>query len=317
MRRYALQRLATTIPILIGVSVVTFVLIKLVPGDPATAILGPAASNPTALAAVRQEMGLDKPLIVQYWIWLSHVAVGDLGQSSQFRVPVMSVMPQKVANTVILTAGSLAWAVVLGLGVGIVGAVRRGSIADRLLMFLALTSASAPVFWIGILLSYVFSIQLHLLPALGMTSATEQATPLTVLSHLILPSLANSMISLAVIARVVRSTLLDALEQPYILAARARGMSTRRMVVRHAFRNVLPDAINITGLQVGYLFGGALFTEVVFSWPGIGSLIYSSIQARDYVMLQGAVLVVSAVFIAVNFVSDAARVALDPRAQPA
>jgi len=311
---YLARRTLATIPTLIGVSIVTFALIKLVPGDPAQAILGPAQTNPQALAAVRHSLGLDQPVTTQYWIWLTHLVSGDLGVSSQFRVPVATILFGKVGNTLILTVGSLVFAITLGLALGITTAVRRGSRYDRGAMFLSLVAASAPVFWIGILLSYLFSIQLGLLPAMGMASATEPSTPLTLLQHLILPAFTNSVISLAVIARIVRSTMLETLAQPYILAARSRGFSTRRVVLGHAFRNVLPDAINITGLQVGYLFGGALFTEVVFNWPGIGSLIYNSIQARDYVMLQGAVLVVSLVFILVNFGSDSARVALDPKA---
>jgi peptide/nickel transport system permease protein len=313
MIRYVARRLLATIPTLIGVSIVTFALIKLVPGDPAQAILGPAQTNPQALAAVRHSLGLDQPVTTQYGIWLSHLVVGDLGTSSQFRVPVASILFGKIGNTLILTAGSLVFALVIGIGLGISSAVRRGSRYDRFAMLLSMVAASAPVFWIGILLSYLFSIELNLLPAMGMSSATEESTPFTLLAHLILPAFTNSVISLAVIARIVRSTMLDALAQPYILAARSRGFSPRRLVLVHAFRNVLPDAVNISGLQVGYLFGGALFTEVVFNWPGIGSLIYNSIQARDYVMLQGAVLVVSLVFILVNFASDIVRVRLDPK----
>jgi peptide/nickel transport system permease protein len=184
-------------------------------------------------------------------------------------------------------------------------------------MLITLIGASAPVFWIGLLLSYLFSIRLGWLPAMGMTSITGDAAPMIVLRHLILPAFANSIISMAVIARIVRSNMLETLVQPYILAARARGLSWTRQVLVHAFRNVLPDAINIAGLQVGFLFGGALFVEVVFAWPGIGYLIYSSIQARDYVTLQASVLVVSAVFVLVNLVADMARMALDPRERAA
>jgi len=311
---YIVRRILATVPTLVGVSLITFALIKVVPGDPAQAILGPAQTNPQALAAVRHSLGLDQPVTTQYWIWLTHLISGDFGMSSQFRVPVASVLFGKIGNTIILTAGSLVFALTIGLLLGLTTAVRRGSRYDRFAMFSSLVAASAPVFWIGILLSYLFSIELGLLPAMGMSSATETTTPLTLLSHLILPAFTNSVISLAVIARIVRSTMLDALAQPFILAARSRGFSERRIVVAHAFRNVLPDAVNITGLQVGFLFGGALFTEVVFDWPGVGSLIYNSIQARDYVMLQGAVLCVSLVFIVVNLASDVVRVALDPKA---
>lgn len=314
MRNYALRRMAAVPLTLLGVSIVTFAILQLVPGGPEDAILGAAVSNPAAVAAVKKEFGLDKPLPEQYAIWLSHALTGNFGTSTQFRVPVSDIIGPKLEHTLILTAGSLFFAVVIGITLGILAAVYHNSYFDRASMFLMLVGASAPVFWIGILLSYVFAIQLNWLPALGMSGSTEVETPAVVLRHLLLPALTNSIISMAVIARIVRSTMLEILTQPYILAARARGFSKARQVVVHGFRNVLSDTINITGLQVGFLFGGALFTEVVFVWPGIGSLIYGAIQARDYVVLQASVLIVSAVFVVVNLISDLARVALDPRA---
>lgn len=312
MSRFVARRVVITIPTLFGVSVVCFLLLKLIPGDPAVAMLGTASADKQALAVVRRELGLDHPLPVQYWRWFTHVLEGNLGISTEYRVPVSSILFDKVGHTMLLTLGSLVFAIGLGLAFGILSAVWRGSLFDRVAMLFSLVGASAPVFWTGILLSYLFAIKLHWLPALGMRSAIGSSGTWDVVKHMILPSFANSTIALAVIARVVRSTMLDSLHQPYILAARAQGFPTRH-VIRYAFRSVLPDAINITGLQVGFLFGGALFTEVVFNWPGIGSLIYNSIVARDYVVVQAAVLVVSAVFVLVNLVSDVARVALDPR----
>jgi peptide/nickel transport system permease protein len=314
MSRFIAQRLLITIPTLVGVSIVSFLLLKLVPGDPAAAILGTAAADQSALEEVRKALGLTQPWPVQYWIWFTNVLHGNFGTSTEYRVPVSSILFEKVGNTLILTAGSLAFAIGLGLLFGILSAVWRGSLFDRVAMLFSLVGASAPVFWTGILLSYFFSLRLGWFPALGMHSAARSSGVGDLLYHLVLPAFANSTIALAVIARVVRSTMLDMLHQPYILAARSRGFSTRR-VIRYAFRAVLPDTINITGLQVGFLFGGALFTEVVFNWPGIGSLIYNSIVARDYVTVQAAVLVVSTVFVLVNLVSDVSRVALDPRRQ--
>jgi peptide/nickel transport system permease protein len=313
MLSYAAQRLASILPTLLGVSLVTFVLLQIVPGGPVVAMLGMAASDPKAVAAVTKELGLDLPLPEQYWIWLQHALVGNFGMSTEFHVPVSTLLFPKLAHTLILTAGSLVYAIVFGLVIGVTTALYHRSMFDRLAMLITLIGASAPVFWVGLLLIYLFAIRLQLLPALGMTSAIGPATFLVVLKHLTLPAFANSIISLAVIARIVRSSMLEALVQPYVLAARARGLPRWRQVVVHAFRNVLPDAITIVGLQVGFLFGGALFVEVVFGWPGLGYLIYSSIQARDYVTMQAAVLIVSGVFVVVNLVADLARMALDPR----
>lgn len=313
MLAYTLQRVATVVPTLIGVSILNFALLHLVPGGPAVAMLGMAASDPHAVAAVTRELGLDRSLPEQYWIWLQHALSGNFGMSTEFHIPVSALLFPKLEHTLILTAGSLVYAVVLGVLLGIATALYHRSVFDRLAMLFTLIGASAPVFWIGLLLIYLFAIRLRLLPALGMTSLIGPGGMLSVLQHLILPGFANSIIALAVIARIVRSAMLEALAQPYVLAAKARGLPRWRQVVVHAFRNVLPDAINITGLQVGFLFGGALFVEVVFGWPGLGYLIYSSIEARDYVTMQAAVLVVSAVFVLVNLVADLARLALDPQ----
>ena len=315
MLRYLAQRVVTAIPTMIGVSMVTFALLHIVPGGPVVAMLGLAASNPAAVAAITKDLGLDQPIWTQYLIWLKRALSGDFGTSTEFHVPVLSLVGPKLAHTLLLTAGSLVYAVIFGTILGIIAAVYHRSIFDRAAMFVTLIGASAPVFWVGLLLIYLFAIRLGWLPAMGMTSILGGSSPLVVLKHLILPAFANSIISMAVIARIVRSCMLEALVQPYVLAARARGLSRTRQVLVHAFRNVLPDAINITGLQVGFLFGGALFVEVVFAWPGVGYLIYSSIQARDYVTLQASVLIVSAVFVVVNLVADMARIALDPREQ--
>lgn len=313
MISYTLKRIAMAIPTLVGVSLVTFLLLRLVPGGPVQAILGVASTNPAAVAAVTKDLGLDRPLYEQYFIWLGKALSGDFGMSTQFRVPVAALILPKLQNTLILTTGSLVYAVVLGILIGVVTAIYHRSLLDRALMLVTLVGASAPVFWVGLLLIYLFAIKLNWLPAMGMSSIAGNGGPFGVLRYLVLPAFANSIIAMAVIARIVRSSMLEVLTQPYVLAARARGLSRYRQVVVHAFRNVLPDAINITGLQVGFLFGGALFVEVVFAWPGVGYLMYSTIQSRDYVTLQAAILLVSAVFVLVNLIADVARMALDPR----
>ncbi|MBN9010201.1 MAG: ABC transporter permease subunit, partial [Rhizobiales bacterium] len=238
MISYTLKRIAMAVPTLVGVSLVTFLLLRLVPGGPVQAVLGVASTNPAAVAAVTKEMGLDRPLYEQYFIWLGKALSGDFGMSTQFRVPVAALILPKLQNTLILTTGSLVYAVVLGILIGVVTAIYHRSLLDRALMLVTLVGASAPVFWVGLLLIYLFAIKLNWLPAMGMSSIAGNSGPFGVLRYLILPAFANSIIAMAVIARIVRSSMLEVLTQPYVLAARARGLSRYRQVVVHAFRNV-------------------------------------------------------------------------------
>lgn len=309
-------RLVSVLPILFGVSVVSFLLMRLVPGDLTLALLGPFATEERA-AALRELYGLDKPIVVQYWRWLAAVASGDFGISVAHRVPVAGLLLDRVENSAILTAAATLIAVVAGTLGGVFAAVKRHSLYDRVTTSLALVLASAPTFWFGILLLYIFAIKLRWFPAIGMYSFGKEGQFTDLLWHLPLPALSASLISFAVIFRLCRSGLLDILEQDYIRAARARGLSESRVICRHALRSLLPPIVNISGLQIGFIFGSALFAEVIFQWPGIGMLLYTGILSRDVPVIQAVLVVIAAVFIVANLMTDLVMAALDPKARSA
>jgi peptide/nickel transport system permease protein len=313
MLKFLVYRVATIVPVLFGVSIVVFLMMKLVPGDPAEAILGPAATT-EKIEMVRKALGLDQPFYVQYFRWLWKVLQGDFGTSIAVNVPVAQLVWPKFWNTVLLTAGSLVICVVIGLGVGIVSGTRQYSWFDRISMSLTLVVANTPAFWLGLILMVVLALYLGWFPATGMYSMrASQKTFGDLIHHMVLPAITTASVSAAIIARLVRSSFLDVIRKHYITALRAKGLSERDIILRHGMKNALPPIINIVGLQVGYLMGGALFTEVVFSWPGIGLQIYSSIVARDLPVVQAAVLVTTFVFVLVNLGTDIVVAALDPR----
>lgn len=311
MLKFIIRRLLVLIPVLLGVSVMIFLIIKLIPGDAAVSSLGAGATQEN-VRLVRQALHLDRPIYIQYWEWLNRALRGDLGMSIALNTPVASVIVPKFLNTVILTLGSLVVAVGLGLLTGLVAGTRQYSAFDRISMFLALVGASMPVFWLGLILMSVFSLKLGWLPSTGMYDIRGDGGFIDLLKHLILPSIATATVSTAVIARLSRSTLIEVLHADFIKALRAKGLPESTVILRHGVRNGLPPIINITGLQVGYLLGGALFTEVVFSWPGIGLQLYSSITARDIPMVQAATLFVAVSFVVVNLLSDVVIAFLDP-----
>jgi peptide/nickel transport system permease protein len=313
MLRYLVYRVASIVPVLIGVSVVVFLMMKLIPGDPAEAILGPAATT-EKIQLVRKSLGLDQPFYIQYFRWLWKVVHGDFGTSIAVNVPVAQLVWPKFWNTVLLTAGSLVICVLVGLIVGVVSGTRQYSWFDRLSMSGTLVIANTPAFWLGLVLMVVFALRLGWFPATGMRSmrAAEPST-LDLLHHMVLPAITTAAVSAAIIARLVRSSFLDVIRKHYVTALRAKGLSERAIILRHGMKNALPPIINIVGLQIGYLLGGALFTEVVFSWPGIGLQIYSSIVARDLPVVQAAVLVTTFVFVLVNLGTDVVVAALDPK----
>ncbi|WP_110926634.1 ABC transporter permease [Bacillus massiliglaciei] len=312
MLSYAIKRILAIIPILFGVSFLVFSIVYLIPGDPAVKILGQAATE-ESVAALRQDLGLDKPFFTQYGIWLGHMLTGDLGTSITMRVPVDTVLLPKLLNTLILTAGSLAVCIIGGVLIGLFAGLKPYSWFDRVSMFFAQFGANVPVFWLAIMLMWIFSIQFGWLPAFGMYDMRTDGSILSVLQHLILPSIAAATVSLAVIARLTRSSLIDAFNSDYIKTFRAYGISEKKIVVKHAFRNILSPIINMTGLQVGSLLGGALFVEVVFSWPGLGSQLYASITGQDLPMVQAGVLFIAISFVLVNLINDLLVAALNPR----
>ena len=312
MLRFAARRIIAIPFILFGMAAVVFLLMRLIPGDAAMVLLGPYAS-PESLKMLRSNLGLDLPAYQQFGIWLAHVLVGDFGQSVSFNTPVMDVLLPRAFNSTILTLAAFLIASVFGVGLGVLSAVRQNSLLDRVSVIGSLLLANAPPFWLGFLLVLYFSLTLHWLPASGMSVVGRPAGPFALLSHLVLPAVTAALIPLAVILRLTRSAMLDALRQQYITAARARGIAEWKVIVHHGLRSILPGVVNICGLQLGYLFGTALFSEVVFNWPGIGQLMYNSVISRDVPAIQAVVLVVGAVFVLVNFVSDLTQAALDPR----
>jgi peptide/nickel transport system permease protein len=306
------RRVVAVVPILFGVSIATFILMRLVPGDFTLALLGPFATE-QRVAALRAAYGLDQPVPVQYWKWLSAILSGDFGISIGYQVSVASILWTRVLNSTVLTTAAAVIAIVGGGVGGLLAAVRPHSLYDRLTTLTALILASAPTFWFGILLLYVFALKLRWFPAIGMYSFGHEGELPSLLWHLPLPALATSLVSLSVIFRITRASLLDTLAQDYIRAARARGLPEARIVGRHAVRSVIPTVINICGLQIGFIFGSALFVEVIFEWPGIGLLMYNAILARDVPVIEAVLLVIAVVFVLANLITDVVIAALTPQ----
>jgi peptide/nickel transport system permease protein len=309
MQRYILRRLLQTIPVLLLFSVVVFAMLRMVPGDPALAMLGLQAT-PEAVAQIRQEMGLDKPIIVQYGIWLGHVVHGDFGVSWSSKQPVWQLIKRRFEATLLLTLGATMIGVVIALPLGILSGVRPHSAFDTLATSFSLLGVALPGFWLGLMLVLLVSNS-GWLPPSGYVPLNESLGDS--LKHLALPAITLGVGLAAPLARFVRSGMLDVMGTDYIRTARAKGLPSQLVVRRHALRNGLLSVITIFGLEFGSMLGGAVITESVFSWPGIGTLLLTAIKQRDYAMIQGAVLFISIVFILVNLAVDLAYGVLDPR----
>jgi ABC-type dipeptide/oligopeptide/nickel transport system permease component len=302
MLRYTLRRIALTVPVLIGVATLVFALIHLVPGDPAEAMLGETA--PAAdLQELRTRLGLDRPLLAQYRDFLAGLVRGDLGTSFRYGSPVRREIGARLPRTAELALAAMAVAIVIAIPLGILGALFRGGAVDQVAMGVSLLGISMPNFWLGPLLAIVFAVQLGWLPVSGTGS----------LAHLVLPSVTLGAALAAVLARMTRASLIDELRELYVLAARARGLSVRRAVVLHAFRNSLIPVVTILGLQLGAVLTGTIITETIFSWPGVGRLLIQAINFRDYPLVQGCILFIAVTYVAMNLLVDLAYAWLDPR----
>jgi len=302
MFQYILKRLFSTVPVLVGISLIVFLLLRALPGDPAQVIAGEMATQET-VNSIRTQLGLDRPLYVQYGIFLSNLTRLDLGNSARTGQPVSSEIWSRLPNTILLAIVSTMIACLFGIPAGILSAVRHYSLLDYGVMVLALFGLSMPVFWLGLMMIIIFSVKLHLLPAGGI------GTP----SHLVLPSLALAFFSTAFIARMTRSSMMEVMGQEFIKTARSKGLLEKVVIFKHALRNAFIPIITVIGLQFGSLLGGAVLTESVFAWPGIGRLIVDSILARDYPMVQGVVLVFALLYILVNLLVDILYAYIDPR----
>lgn len=312
MTRYVFRRVLQTIPVVWGASLVVFLLIQMIPGDAASVLLGGSAT-PAEVAALRQQMGLDDPLVDQYVRWITRVLHGDLGISSQTKTPVLTVLLGKFPNTVLLAVSAMALATVLGVTVGVISATRRHSLFDRVSMFAALFGNSMPVFWLGLILIIVFSLNLGWFPSGGIQSVRGEGGFLELLKHLVLPTIALSSAATALTARMVRSSMLEVINQDYITTARGKGQIERMVIWRHALRNALLPVVTVLGLQFGHLLGGAVLTETVFVWPGVGLAIYGAISARDIPLIQGGILMTATTFVVINLLVDIVYAYLDPR----
>jgi peptide/nickel transport system permease protein len=300
-------------PVLVGVTVLVFAIMQLAPGDPALIMLGPRATA-ESLQQIREELGLNLPLHVQYLRWLGKVATGDWGRSIQLRREVLPLLVQRFQATALLAVGATLLAVLVGVPVGIVSSTRQYSLLDRCSMVGALVGFSLPVFWLGIVLQILFGLYLKILPVSGMYSPGSQSLG-EALVHAVLPCLALATGPGAVVARMTRSSMLEVIRQDFIRTARAKGVGERAVIYRHALRNALIPVVTVVGMQVGYLLGGEILVETVFSWPGLGLLMVNGILARDFPLVQGAILVIATCYVVVNLVVDLTYALLDPRIQ--
>jgi len=310
--RFLARRLLLLVPVLWGVSVVVFLVLHLAPGDPAEVMLGSQATRED-LTRLRAEFGLDQPLHVQYGRWIGRLAQGDLGRSLWMKRPVLLEVLGRFKATLLLTGTALVLSTLGGIALGVLSATRPNSLLDRASAVASLFGASMPVFWLGIVLMVIFSLWLGWLPASGMWAPYGGGDLADLVRHLVLPALTLAAASVTIVARLTRSTMLDVLGQDYVRTARAKGLREGRVVTRHALKNAMIPIVTVVGVQAGYLLGGAVLTETVFAWPGVGSLMVQGILARDVPLVQGCVLVVALSFVLINLAVDVLYAYLDPR----
>jgi glutathione transport system permease protein len=313
MLRHSLHRLLLAIPVLLGVLLIGFLLMQVVPTDAATVRAGPSAT-PEVVEAIRRDLGLDRPLYIQFGRYLWRLAQGDLGVSIINNVPVVQELGATIGPTLELMVASLIWAIPLGIGLGTLAAYWRGSIADRVIMAISVAGVSVPVFFLGLLLIWFVGFRWQLLPFTGRVGPIWTIDGLLAL---ILPAITLGGVFVGPVARMTRTAVLDVLSADHVRTARAKGLTERLVVLRHALRNALIPVVTLIGLQIGFLLGGAVVTETVFSWPGVGRLAVGAILSSDLPMAQGTIIVLSAGFIVVNLLVDVLYAGLDPRMRAA
>ncbi|AGE15956.1 dipeptide ABC transporter permease DppB [Serratia marcescens] len=334
MLQFILRRLGLVIPTFIGITLLTFAFVHMIPGDPVTIMAGERGISAERHAQLMAEMGLDKPLYQQYFSYVSNVLHGDLGTSLKSRISVWSEFVPRFQATLELGFCAMLFAVLVGIPVGVLAAVKRGSVFDHTAVGISLTGYSMPIFWWGMMLIMLVSVQLNLTPVSGRISDTvflDDSHPLTgfmlidtliwgepgdfvdAVMHMILPAIVLGTIPLAVIVRMTRSSMLEVLGEDYIRTARAKGVSRMRVIVVHALRNALLPVVTVIGLQVGTMLAGAILTETIFSWPGLGRWLIDALQRRDYPVVQGGVLLVACMIILVNLLVDVLYGVVNPR----
>jgi peptide/nickel transport system permease protein len=329
------HRVLLAVPVALGVAVLAFFSLHLLPGDPVQIMLGDTNTSAATVRALQHELHLDRPLHVQLALFLAQLARGDLGTSIAQHRPVAALIAEALPATIELTAATVAIAVLLAVPLGLVSALRPRSWLDRAVLSTSLLAASMPAFWFGLLLILFFAVNTRLLPTSGQIDPTIGVPPVTgfllvdsllagnaaaaasVLRHLLMPAFTLGVVFAAVLARTVRSSMIDALRRRYVTTARAKGLPETAVVIKHALRNALIPAVTVAGLQIGELLGGNMIVETVFAWPGLGRLVVNSIFARDYLVVQAAVMLYALTYVAANLAVDVAYTALDPQMEVA
>ncbi|MFZ5918030.1 MAG: nickel ABC transporter permease [Chloroflexota bacterium] len=311
MAFFIVRRLIALVPILLFVSLIVFSIMRLIPGDPVDVMYGTEGISKETQAAIRHKLGLDQPILVQYFRWLRRLLTGDWGVSFINGQPVLDTILLKLPKTYLLATASMILALLISFPLGIIAAVNRNTGIDYGAMVLALLGISVPSFWMGIMLVLVFALKLGWLPSIGYVSFIE--SPWEALKHLVLPSFAMGTALTGTFTRLVRSSLLEILAQDYVRTARAKGLMERVVILRHALKNAIIPVVTVVGMWFGFLLSGSVVIESIFSWPGVGQLLVNSILSRDYPVVQNVVLVVSVTFVLVNLLVDIAYTFFDPR----
>lgn len=312
MGAYIVKRLISAVPVLLGITVIVFLIMAMIPGDPATAILGSYAT-PDNVAKLNRDLGLDKPLVTRYFIWLGNMLTGDFGRSFSLNRPVLDEILERFNATLVLAGVSFVLASGLGILAGVVSAARQYGLADKLITFVVLIGISVPSFFLGMMMILLFAVNLRWLPVSGMYAIYGGGDLADLLKHLVMPALALAAVATGVIARLSRSAMLEVLRQDYIRTARAKGVHERRVLMGHALRAAMVSIIPVLGIQAGFVLSGAVYIEMVFQWPGVGRMLVDAILKRDIILVQGGVVFVAAAYVFFNIAVDVAQSLLDPR----
>ncbi|WP_121065708.1 ABC transporter permease [Chachezhania antarctica] len=312
MGSYILKRLLSAIPVILGITVIVFLIMSLIPGDPATAILGSYAT-PENVAKINKDLGLDKPMVARYFIWLGNMLTGDFGRSFSLNRPVIDEVLERFNATLILAGTSFVLCAILGILAGTISAARQYGFADKAITFTVLIGISVPSFFLGMMMILVFAVDLRWLPVSGMYAIYGGGDLPDLIRHLIMPATALAAVATGVVARLSRAAMLEVLRQDYIRTARAKGVPERRVIMGHALRAAMVSIIPVLGLQAGFVLSGAVYIEIVFQWPGIGRMLVDAILQRDILLVQGGVVFVAACYVLFNIAVDVAQSLLDPR----
>ena len=312
MGGYIVIRLMSTVPVLLGITIIVFLIMSLIPGDPATAILGSYAT-PENVEKLNRDLGLDKPVVTRYFIWITNILTGDFGRSYSLNRPVIDEVLERFNATLILAGTAFVLCSVLGILAGVVSASRQYGVADKVITFVVLIGMSVPPFFLGMMMILLFAVNLRWLPVSGMYAIYGGGDLPDLLRHLILPTLVLAAVATGVIARLSRSAILEVLRQDFIRTARAKGVPERRVIMGHALRAAMVSIIPVLGIQAGFVLSGAVYIEIVFQWPGVGRMMVDAILKRDLLLVQGGVVFVAACYVLFNIAVDVAQSLLDPR----